>query len=71
MDREAFAILSQRALIVAALTVCGLAGAWALVGGQHSTAGLRLGLGAVMVAFGVHGLIFCRELVASVARVRS
>ncbi len=71
MDRERFAVLSQRVLILAAILACAVAGAWALVSDHVGTEGLRLGLGAVMVAFGVHGLLFRRELVAAVARTRS
>ncbi len=70
-DRERFAVLSQRRLILAAIIVCAVAGAWVLVSDQSGTEGLKLGLGILMVAFGVHGLVFRRELVATIARVRS
>ncbi len=71
MKRERFALRSQRVLIVMALVVCMVMGVWALVSGERGTGGARLGVGAVMVVFGVHGLVFCRELVATVGRGRS
>jgi hypothetical protein len=71
VDRERVAILSQRAIIVAAVLVCIVAGAWALVSGETGTEGLGLGLGVALAALGAHGLVFCRELVAAVGRARS